>query len=316
METQHIILLLDNHAPSFCFYENQVKDTGLMPLSCLRKGIQFAQEHALGLHVIYGKDPLPRTHQELLETVPHIRIRPYQAGSPYTENDIVVMDSLVLLDPIYIDTPITHLIIRIPLANTPSLYTFIENNAYSFKRLSIIYQGIEQANEDDLNHLRLSFDQLRPLLHKILTRTKQAEINIATDRMLLTQMNNCDAGQTHLTLAPDGNFYICPGFYHAGQPAVGNCDEGIRIGNAQLYRYDHAPICKRCDCFQCKRCVYLNRLITGEVNTPSHAQCVISHHERNLSGILLQKLQKRNLFTRLKPIPPLFYTDPIDTFDK
>ena len=54
--------------------------------------------------------------------------------------------------------------------------------------------------------------------------------------------------------------------------------------------------------------------MTHEVNTPSHQQCVLSHHERNLSGILLQKLQSKHFFSHIKSIPPLYYLDPLDYY--
>ena len=126
------------------------------------------------------------------------------------------------------------------------------------------------------------------------------------------QMNNCNAGATHVTLAPDGHFYVCPGFYHDHSPPVGSLDNGIKIKNRQLFEYSHAPICKQCDCYQCKRCVYLNKRTTLEFNTPSHAQCVVSHHERNLSGFLLEKLQNHGWMVNLPKIKPLFYLDPME----
>jgi len=58
--------------------------------------------------------------------------------------------------------------------------------------------------------------------------------------------------------------------------AVGDLRTGLAIANQQLYRLDHAPICRVCDAYHCRRCVWMNDRLTGDVNTvrrqPSGAQ--------------------------------------------
>ena len=125
-------------------------------------------------------------------------------------------------------------------------------------------------------------------------------------------MNNCNAGVDCITLAPDGNLYLCPGFYYDSEEPIGNLDEGIKIKNQQLLRLDHAPLCRICDAYQCKRCIWLNRKLTMEVNTPSHEQCVVAHLERNQSRRLLAELQDRGLLDKKKEIKEISYLDPFD----
>ena len=82
---------------------------------------------------------------------------------------------------------------------------------------------------------------------------------------------------------------------------------GVEIKNAQLYQLSHSPLCRICDCYHCKRCVWLNRKTTFEVNIPSHEQCVISHHERNTARDLQINTQ---LFDN--EIKEIDYLDPFD----
>lgn len=70
--------------------------------------------------------------------------------------------------------------------------------------------------------------------------------------------------------------------------SIGDLQNGMNIKNSQLYKLDYAPLCRQCDAYQCKRCIWLNRKMTYEVNTPSHEQCVMGHLERNASRNLLQ----------------------------
>jgi len=108
------------------------------------------------------------------------------------------------------------------------------------------------------------------------------QINLLTDRILLDKMNNCNAGIENITLAPNGKFYVCPAFYLENEnDSVGDLVTGINIKNKYLYQLQNAPLCRKCDAYQCKRCVWLNRKTTREVNTPSHEQCVVAHIERN-----------------------------------
>ena len=96
-----------------------------------------------------------------------------------------------------------------------------------------------------------------------------------------------------------------------------NCDitKDIEIKNQQLYRLDHAPICRECDAYHCKRCVWLNRKLTLEVNTPSHEQCIVAHTERNASKRLLEDINKTEALID-NTIENLDYIDPFDKFKK
>ena len=142
-------------------------------------------------------------------------------------------------------------------------------------------------------------------------------------RMMLDGMNNCNAGSESITLAPDGKFYVCPAFYLADEDedyglgkskcAVGSLVDGLDIKNPQLYKLSHAPLCRNCDAYQCKRCVWLNRKTTYEVNVPSHEQCVVAHLERNASRALLMDIRKHGTFLSEKEDKKeISYLDPFD----
>jgi CXXX repeat peptide maturase len=71
--------------------------------------------------------------------------------------------------------------------------------------------------------------------------------------------------------------------------------------------------CRRCDAYQCRRCIWLNRKLTREVNTPSHEQCVVAHLERNASRILLANIRKANPnFLAETKIEEIDYLDPFE----
>ena len=155
-------------------------------------------------------------------------------------------------------------------------------------------------------------------MEKIYVDGKTPQLNLLTDRMMLKEMNNCGAGDTNITLAPNGKFYVCPAFYYEDEAdSIGDLEHGLDIKNKQLYRLDHAPICRHCDAWQCKRCIWLNRKTTLEVNTPSHEQCVLAHLERNASRDLLNNIRKYGTFLpEQEEIKEIDYLDPFDKRDE
>lgn len=181
-------------------------------------------------------------------------------------------------------------------------------------RLNVVITDVQAFTEDDFETYKSLLGKLSEEVERLYVSGRSPQLNLLTDRLLLDQMNNCGAGETTITLAPDGRFYVCPAFYQsAGGYAVGDLEHGLDIKNQQLYRLDHAPICRNCDAWQCRRCVWLNRLTTLEVNTPSHEQCVVAHLERNASRELLAAIRRHDTFLPNKEeIKEIDYLDPFE----
>ena len=130
---------------------------------------------------------------------------------------------------------------------------------------------------------------------------------------MLTKPNHCNAGIENTTLAPNGKFYVCPAFYYSNPgDSVGDLLNGLDIKNQQLYKLDHAPLCRHCDAYHCRRCVWLNHKTTYEINTPSHEQCVVAHTERNMARKLLAAIREKAEFMPEVEIKEINYTDPFE----
>ena len=173
-------------------------------------------------------------------------------------------------------------------------------------------------NDADFVKYEEMLSSLSKDIEKLYVEGKAPQLNLLTDRMMLNQMNNCGAGETTITLAPNGKFYICPSFYYEDNAdSIGNLEQGFDIKNKQLYKLEYAPICRHCDAYQCKRCIWLNRKTTLEVNTPSHEQCVLAHLERNTSRELLNSIRKHGTFLpEQEEIKEIDYLDPFDNRDE
>ncbi len=185
------------------------------------------------------------------------------------------------------------------------------------QRLNIIFKDYTSISKNDLE---LYQEALFSLADNVADLWPCGQLNILSDRMMLSQMNNCGAGVDVIALMPDGLFYTCPGEYfdtlnsnsfEEVRSSCGSPKEGIKIINSQLYKLEYAPLCRICDAYNCQRCTYMNKQRTLEVNTPSHIQCVMSHISRNASRLLSQRLMSKGIVIG-NDVPEISYLDPIE----
>lgn len=300
---QYIIILLDDSSPSFCHYENTKIKRRLISLEILEQGIRFGMMENLMIQFVYPDYELPQEYQKVIENIDHFKIKPQKEAT-----DVWVTN---MMDCISSDIPVVLRIGKDCLFNNERKISEIVGKVM---RLNIVVTDIETFTEDDMKKYKALLAKLSDSLEQLYVEGKAPQLNILTDRMMLKQMNNCGAGETNITLAPNGKFYICPAFYYDDDAdSIGDLEHGLDIKNKQLYKLDHAPICRHCDSWQCKRCIWLNRKTTLEVNTPSHEQCVVAHLERNASRELLQNIRKHGSFLpEQEEIKQIDYLDPFD----
>lgn len=203
-------------------------------------------------------------------------------------------------------------VIRLSMEELVSNESLIKSLIKGAYRLNLIITDIDSFNSQREKEYESVLMNLGKLVIEESIQGKIPSVNILTDRIFLKYMNNCNAGIDFVTIAPDGNFYLCPAFYSDGE-AVGSLDEGLNIKNSHLLQLDYAPICRICDSYHCKRCVWLNKQKTLELNTPSHEQCVMAHIERNVSAYISTELFSAGILDKNQV---LSVTDCMDPFYK
>lgn len=308
---QYLVVLLDDTSVSFCRYPNNKKERRLIPIDALKAGILYAMKENLNIQFVYPCYPLPKEHEETIEDIDHVKIKP----AVYADTaDIVVFDNIEELKSFTSFSKENTYALRIDKQSLFDKVTFVLPILYKVARLNIIITDIEAFCDKDFKTYTDILQTLTEEVEKAYVAGTPVQLNLLTDRIMLDKMNNCGAGDTCITLAPDGRFYACPAFYLSDDGyAIGDLEHGLDIKNPQLYGLNHAPICRNCDAYQCKRCIWLNRKTTLEVNTPSHEQCVVAHLERSASRILLQAIRKHGTFMSDKEdIKEIDYLDPFD----
>lgn len=306
-----LIILLDANCPSYCAYEKSEAQEELMPIEILKKGIHHALIENLYVQVVYPDYKLNEDYTAVLDSVDKIGMASVRSLNANSADVLIVEDRDDMLQQN--SNPEGTYIIRSSKISLFERYALLLDFIKKVKRVNLVLTDIDTFSNNDFAIYK---DVLRAISDSIVTRFQKdgilSEVNILTDRITLNQMNNCNAGIDSVTLAPNGNFYVCPGFYY-DEKAVGNIYSGLCIKNPQLLMIENAPICSQCDAYQCKRCVWLNKKTTLEINTPSHEQCVVSHIERNASRELLIRLKNSGFMTDSK-IKRIGYLDPFEKY--
>ena len=310
---QYLIILLDDTSTSYCHYENKKREVKLIPVETLKQGIRYAMMENLMIQFVYPDYELPQEYKDVIETIDHSKI-----ASSLSEDDALRADAEVIVYHDWSQLSFEHFdekrsyVLRTSKNDFFNRYHSLKNVLGKVVRLNIVLTDVEAFKEEDFSQYKECLSHLSDDMIAFYKEGKSPQLNILTDRMMLDGMNNCNAGCESITLAPDGNFYVCPAFYYEQDFSIGSLAEGLDIKNPQLYKLSYAPICRHCDAYQCRRCVWLNKKTTLEVNTPSHEQCVVAHLERNASRELLKRGRELGEFLQEKEIKEIDYLDPFE----
>lgn len=315
---QSLFVLIDSAAPSFCYYKTREMERKIMDDETLKKVAFYALTENLSLNLILGEDGLTEAQKEILKWNDYVIYRSGSAKFPTDDKTINVFDfeSDTWDDSI---GPTEMFILRISKDSLTELPAWLEAHSLAADKITVFVKEMETMTEAEFGPYKAVLDRLAAWLPER-EEEKPFELSLLTDRLQLEKPNHCDAGVKHVTIGPDGNFYVCPGFYYREKNKdflIADIDIVLKthelpIKNSQLYKLDHAPICENCDAWQCRRCVWLNKETTLEVNTPSRQQCVCAHLERNASRDLIEPLFIQDMVS----IPEIDYLDPFEELMK
>lgn len=281
-----------------------------MPLDTLRKAIRFGMKQNLMIQYIYPDYDLPEEYNTLIESIDHVKIG----------RDVRVYNGV----PVSVAGK--NVVLRLTIGEFIAGQYDIAALLPQVERLNICLTDIATFRDEQAEDYKKALETLNAVLANLYKKENPTQVNMLTDRLVLTEMHNCEAGIGNITVAPNGKFYLCPAFYYDEQMGIsnrmnhstkdasrseGDLDGGLQIPNKQLLELDHAPLCRKCDAYHCHRCIWLNDRLTMDANTPSHQQCVLAHLERNASRDLQQRLIADG-FRFEHDIPAITYLDPFD----
>lgn len=307
---QYLVILLDDTSVAYCHANNPLTERRLMPLETLRKAIRFGMKQNLMIQYVYPDYDLPEEYNALIESIDHVKIG----------RDVRVYNGVPA------SVAGKNVVLRLTIGEFIAGQYDIAALLPQVERLNICLTDIAAFRDEQAEDYKKALETLNAVLVNLYKKENPTQVNMLTDRLVLTEMHNCEAGIGNITVAPNGKFYLCPAFYYDEQMgvsnrmnhstkdasrSVGDLDNGLQIPNKQLLELDHAPLCRKCDAYHCHRCIWLNDRLTMDANTPSHQQCVLAHLERNAGRELQQMLAAQGLHTG-NEIPEITYLDPFD----
>ena len=310
---KYLTILLDDTSVPFCHADNPHKIRKLIPLDILKKGIVFAMKENLSIQFIYPEYSLPSEYVEMINTMDHIDIKP---AKHTLSSDIVVINEINKLY-IYVNQADfdSVYVIRCKLNDLYAYEADICKAVKVLNRVNIIVIDIHNFSDSEIEHYNRFLDNLSKIVCDKYNSGSNPQINLLTDRLFLDSPNHCNSGVDSITLSTNGKFYICPAFYYdeynnkGKNFDIGSIDIGINCKNSHLLKLEYAPICRICDAYHCKRCLWLNKNLTHELNTPSRQQCIMSHMERDHGRLIESSIIPNSYMTN---IPKIDYMDPFE----
>lgn len=276
-----------------------------MPVDTLRDAILWCMKENLRIQFVYPDHELPEEYLAIIDSIDHADIR-HEVPA-----DVTVFDGWVEFEEC--SSRSSAMVLRLTkselLGNKEKLVVALSSDGH----VSVVIKDIDAFTDADIRAYRDLLSDVTKTAEALTLNGKMPQVSILTDRLVLTEMNNCNAGDEAITIAPNGKFYICPAFYYADETdSVGSLKGGLAIKNRQLYTLGHSPICRECDAYHCRRCIWLNRKSTREVNTPGHEQCAVAHTERNATRSFLLKVRNHGEFLPGTDIAEIDYLDPFE----
>lgn len=309
---QYLVILLDDTSVAYCHADNPLKEHNLMPIETLKKGILFGMKQNLMIQYVFPSYTLPEEYFPVIESIDNVKIYPL-GTKPKTEFDDKSETDVVVATVIPAKVEAKNIVLRLTFSEVLKNKNEITKLFAHGQRINLFITDLEQFTDERIEAYKQMLSEWNEALLALYIKGQSPQFNLLTDRIVLGKMHNCESGVNNITLAPNGKFYICPAFYYENEEdSIGDLEHGLDIKNSQLYKLEYAPICRHCDAYQCKRCIWLNRKTTLEVNTPSHEQCVVAHLERNASRELLENIRKHGMFMPEIEIKEIDYLDPFD----
>lgn len=312
----HLYFILSDESARHCNYQPQPKGANgeyrRMSLETLKQGLAFAQYNFYTPVLLLPPTGLTLEEKAALHGSNFVQM--YNAGQPINSGDnIPVYDNN--LAPAEGDL----CILIVAPENIAQVSSLVTTCLANHQRVNLILEDAHTLTDETLAIYENELLKIAEYLVDQYSQGRIVDVNVISDRILFTHMNNCNAGLDSFALAPDGNFYICPAFYFKESTEnVGSLEHGITFDYAEFLTLTKSPVCSKCDAYHCRRCVHDNLERTGEYLIPGQNQCVISHIERKVSRKFVEMLRAKGIacWEAQCEIPELDYYDPLDKIIK
>lgn len=294
-----LYFLLSDSYTTYCSYENQITFDKEMDTKIILEGLNYAQENFMTPIFVHGengqtlKNREEYTAYDILHIIP---IRYYDEAKKQGFKRILPVYDIedIWKEKIFID----NVILNIKANEIKELSKAIDELIEFSNRININITELDRYFDEE--EYRQQMEKIRDKVIKIWEEEKiLKEINLLTDILFLDKHDNCQAGENTFVLSPVGKIYTCCAEYSNSEDSfIGDIKEGIvKEYGARLHKIENSNLCRNCDAYQCKNCVYINRKNTKEYNVSPSFQCRKSHIERAISLELKNRIKDCELIS-------------------
>ncbi|RDY33231.1 radical SAM peptide maturase, CXXX-repeat target family [Lachnotalea glycerini] len=315
---KNLFIILDDNSSVFCNYNKRsCKEDYVQKLSeeNLQLAVKFADTNFFNPILLHSDDSeVSRKAVKSFENQ-----RAFNIYTPSNENKYMNSEGLFrkitsithdeLLNGKRVDTESSLLIVDSD--NLKYLSEDVKNILINCMRINIIARF--DYKNFDFQEYEKQLDAIVEILYTYFTNNEIRHVDVITDNLFFTKKIDCAAGVDSFTLAPNGYLYTCPAVYFTSPEAyVGTLTEGINEKLLKSYSVNESPVCSNCQINQCKRCVYQNKKLTGEHNTPSSVQCKKSKIELKYASKLSKLLKNFGFHMTINSMMDIDGSDPLE----
>lgn len=274
---KYIYFILNDQIVPHCMYYSSGDTNHAMTKEIFKLGVSFAYENEYV--PVYLGDPEPYL-DEFYKNKFHIRIDSGVFSPPSGINE--GESSAAYYVPVFssadyrtASNKLAVAILLIQSKDLPLMTEIIQYLSRYCKRINIIKQDLAQWNQNDFDMYGEQIIAVKELVERGIVTSS---INVIQNSSVARQRNNCAAGISEFSYAPDGKFYICPAAYFGHQENVGDLT-GINVPDQDLRKLEKSPKCATCNVLHCLRCPVQNKMTSSMINVPSTKQCVVGKIE-------------------------------------
>jgi CXXX repeat peptide maturase len=290
-----IYVICNSDFPSICEYAtNKEIKTANISDETLNKVIDFCETNNF-VPIFCGCTNLPKDYYAYqIVSFEDILSHKCRFHENYFTQVLLQVEDEIRIDLLTACVNLSNIIVSYKASQLEALSRLIIKLFNLFPQISIniTMRQIDIVPEKYIERYNDFLKEMLNVIHKGWAEKKYFTLNVLTHELFANTNRSCGAGKNTYTMSPDGNIYLCPGFYYNDpENTVGSIDLGIRNVYSKYCDMDNAPLCNGCDIKHCSRCIFKNKIGTGEYHIPTEIQCVISHMEYNFSRQLTDRIK-------------------------
>lgn len=258
LSKRHMYFIMGNDAVECCNYLSDGQSEIFMDEEVAQKGLEYCEKNFFKPVILNTRSQERGLNLDKLSTISRIEVCDKDARLPYKN-----YDKYIVINPDEIKDFKGNDIVLLNIYEEylSCLAELVKKLLLKCQRVNVIFKFDFQES-----HSKMYKQQLEAIMHEIISHLRISEfkeVNVITDRLFLDEMNNCNCGVDNYALAPNGKIYVCPAFYFDDpENSIGDIENGVTNPNlAYSLSLANAPLCKKCDAYQCNRCVLNNKKV-------------------------------------------------------